>query len=237
MKATVVKKQLSLDAICLIVFAGNHGNWGQAANQSRKAWPTSCQSFLVHLTGALMAGTRGLAFTCCLRLQKPTPRRIKQTRNMPSVNGGHNKSNEKQSQEASKAERKDLLRFRDKPWVRIHVAPPRGKDPGPLTGLTFHLDLAAVTGKRIMFIRCICSISWLQMASFSPPLSWILCILTTHYSHFYWRNVLFFIFGSLDSDFMALQDNLEKFEKWLERSARVRLKLLKDTIFCNTPAE
>lgn len=87
-KNTWIKKeiQLPLDANYLIMFARNHGNWGQAANQRQKAWPTSCQSFLVHSAETLILGTRGLALTCCIRLQKPSLWRIKQTQKIcPSL--------------------------------------------------------------------------------------------------------------------------------------------------------
>lgn len=60
-----------------------------ASNQSETEGVTyECQSFLVHSAGTLIAGTRGLALTCCLGLQKATLWRIKQTQSMcPSVAG------------------------------------------------------------------------------------------------------------------------------------------------------
>lgn len=59
----------------------------------------------------------------------------------------HKKSKEKQNKEATKATKKDLVRFRDQSRVKIQVAFPRWKDLGPLRGFTFDLDFATFIGQ------------------------------------------------------------------------------------------
>lgn len=201
---------------------------------------------------------------------------------------GHKESKEKQSEEAAKATKTDLVRVRDKSRLKIPVVFLRWKDLGPRRGFALDLDFATFIGKWIIFLKCTCSIGWpgygsctsvtrgrdpRHDASFKLARSFnvanslslimkVVCynlIMNTLQIAFVftffveircpkglhnweiWSLLINFELNWIELNmsycpcFMVQQGILEKFEKWL--SAWVRQELIKDTIFCNLPAE